>query len=115
MEAIRIIKGFAKLLAEKRSEFTPEARENLTQLDRTLAALPNDEAFPVAEAILDWCENYPQIKEALKKLRVDIGEEEEFEEGDRRLQAMITENITLLRQTIQAANPPSPPDSETKP
>lgn len=108
-EDISTIKDFTKLLAEKLSLFPPEARKNLPQLDKTLAALPDSEASLVADAILDWCEKYPQIQKELNKVRADIGDDEEdIDENDPTWQALIIENITLLRQKIQDATSTQP-------
>ncbi len=116
MEALRIIKGFAKLLDEKPALFSPEARKNLPQLDETLAALPDSDAFLVTKEIGKWCKNYPQIQQELRKVRIDIGDgEEEIEEESPIGQALIIENITLLRQKIQEATPQKPANSPTQP
>jgi hypothetical protein len=117
MESLRIIKSFLKLLDEEKSKeeslvFPLEAREALTELNKELNNLSDDQPFLITKAITTWCQDHPGVREALKRCRVDIGEsDEEIEEADPRYQAAMLENITLLRKTLQEKPPQNNPDT----
>jgi hypothetical protein len=110
MEAIRIIKDFVELLANQRSVFTPEALANLPQLAQDLSKLSDNDAYPVANTTVSWCEQYAQVKEALRTVqRYEVGDED-IPPTDPKYETTIRTNITLLKETIQTAQqPPSPP------
>ena len=110
MEAIRIIKDFRELLANQRSVFPPEALANLPQLTQNLAPLPDNDPYPTAQALVSWCEQYAQVKAALRTVqRYEVGDED-IPPSDPKYETTIRTNITLLKETIQTAQqPPSPP------
>ncbi|MBW4574488.1 MAG: hypothetical protein KME08_04305 [Aphanothece sp. CMT-3BRIN-NPC111] len=114
MEALRIIKTFGKLLADNPSVFA-EAWQDLPQLNQALAKLPNNQPRPVAQTIVDWCKNYPQIQKALRTVRYQLGDEEEnIEPSAPKWDEMMINNISLVRQRIQDAQlqPPPPNNSD---
>jgi hypothetical protein len=65
MESIRVIQGFAELVYTKDASFTPQAWQALSKLDRDLANLEDEQNFKIANLILDWCDNYPNIRKVL--------------------------------------------------
>jgi hypothetical protein len=109
-EAISIIKDFTELLKYQRSVFPSEALAKLPQLEQDLAGLPDNEAEPVAEAVMSWCEQYAAVKAALRTVqRYEVGDED-IPPSDPKYETTIRTNITLLKETIQTAQqPPSPP------
>jgi hypothetical protein len=117
MESVRIIKAFTKILAEKRSAFPPEALSNLSQLQEALATLPNNQPDPVANAILDWCDNYPGIRNTLREsaqqTRRNLWEQEDKEDSDPRRYALMVENLTLELKKVQGATTPQPPTPDS--
>ncbi|BAY44489.1 hypothetical protein SAMD00079811_20890 [Scytonema sp. HK-05] len=112
-EAIRIIKDFVELLAKKRSVFPLEALADLPQLEQNLAGLSDNDPYPVAETVVNWCQKYTSIKEALRTVqRYEVGDEE-IPPTDPKYEEMMTRNITLLKQTVQSAQLPLPPTTDS--
>lgn len=114
MESIRIIKDFIELLTNQRSVFPPEALANLPQLQQDLSKLPDNDPYPVAEAVVSWCEHYASVKATLRELlerpKYEVGDED-IPPTDPKYETMITSNITLLKETIQTAQQPPSPSS----
>src|SRR4028118_367745 len=107
MEALRIIKKFGNLLTDNPSIFA-EAWQDLPELDKNLGKLPNNQPLPIAEAILDWCEKYPHLQEALRRHRYELGDEE-IDTSDKISDEMMIKNITLVRNIIKTSQQkPSP-------
>ena len=64
---LETIQAFIYLIKQEDKSIFPDHFQSLSQLNHYLENLTSEEDFDVANIILDWCENYPNIKQALRR------------------------------------------------
>ncbi|NEP84929.1 MAG: hypothetical protein F6K39_46610 [Okeania sp. SIO3B3] len=96
---------FIKFLLEEskklKSSIFPEiAWQKLSELDESLAQVPNEDLDKIDDAILDWLENnqYTSIQEALQSISRDPDDDQDSPSPDPRDQPITN---TSLRSAIQ--------------
>lgn len=98
---------FIKFLLEEskklKSSIFPEiAWQKLSELDESLAQIPNEDLDKIDDAILDWLENnqYSSIQEALQSISRDPDDDEDSPPPDPKDQPITN---TSLRSAIEDA------------
>ena len=108
---LETIQAFIYLIKQEDKSIFPDHFQSLSQLNQNLENLTSEEDFDVANIILDWCENYPNIKQALReacnkrKSTKDIVENEEqiTQNINHQNEEGIITNKILVRKTIETA------------
>lgn len=103
--------------ANQNSEIFDSATwQNLTQLDLTLDTLDNP--IQIADAILDWCEQHPQINYLLNhtdwtQLRIDLDDETkgEITPPSPTNEANVVYNKSEIQRIIKSKQPANPPNN----
>ncbi|MGB5593930.1 MAG: hypothetical protein WBM32_19175 [Crocosphaera sp.] len=105
---VKTIQAFIYLVKQN---FFANHLQSLSELDKNLENLTSEKDFDVANIILDWCEKYPTIKQALREtcqqkiLKQDIVTDEEQIPPNINLgnEGQIINNKFLVRKTIETA------------
>lgn len=119
-ESTKTLLVFVKLIKDRNSIFSADAWQDLANLDKNLAQLETEEDFEIADTILDWCEQHPDIQTTLSetcqniRVRADIVENEEQlkEIYNLRQEGQMIGNKSLVRQTIQSTIKQPPPTTK---
>ncbi|MEM8780464.1 MAG: hypothetical protein AAGF26_16670 [Cyanobacteria bacterium P01_G01_bin.49] len=105
-ESIDTILAFVTMIKERDSAFSAKDWQGLSQLAQSLEKLNKEENFAIANTILDWCDEHPNIRHALKEachksFSIDLVTNKEEQ---------IDNNKLLVRQIIQEALKQPPPN-----
>jgi hypothetical protein len=60
-----IVTAFFQVVKDKQYVFDAESRQNLSTLERTLAEVDNQPLDRAADAIMEWCQDYQPVLEAV--------------------------------------------------
>ncbi|ACK72505.1 hypothetical protein PCC7424_4134 [Gloeothece citriformis PCC 7424] len=120
-ESTKTLLVFIKLIKDRNSIFSADAWQDLANLDEQLAQLETEKDFDIANIILDWCEQHPDIQNTLSETcqnlsRADIVESEEQlkEIYNPRQEGKMVNNKFLVREAIQSAIQQPPPTTNNQ-
>ena len=119
---LQTIQAFINIVKQQDKSIFPDHCQSLSELDENLEKLESEKDFDLANIIIDWCDNYPTIKQALrevmnqKKIKQDIVKDEEQIPSNinHQNEREMINNKFLVHQTIQTALQQQTPTADSE-